>query len=205
MDANNSATTRNILAGLVIGLLLVWVAYFAWTTASVEPATNTDTDDEAVVTPPDDADNTPPEDDLPEGWALKTDTATGVSYAYPTRLGTSYVTTVDWPPAIQVIDQTYACVPGGVETETAGKTAEETINGKKYCVTKESEGAAGSVYTNYAYAFASGAKTVILTFSLKTPQCANYDDPQKTTCTNEQKDFNVNELVDSIAKTVKGV
>src|SRR5690242_10590174 len=34
-----------------------------------------------------------------------TDTATGVSYQYPETISMQYVSLVDWPPAVQVLDE----------------------------------------------------------------------------------------------------
>jgi hypothetical protein len=65
-----------------------------------------------------------------------------------------------------------------------------------------SEGAAGSVYTTYAYKLYMEKKNVTLSFVIRTPQCANYDDPNKTNCEKEKKEFNVDEMVDKIFETV---
>jgi len=125
------------------------------------------------------------------------------SFKYPESLGTNYVNTVDWPPVINAEDQAYSCTEGGTSANArAGQTSKEIINGKEYCVTRESEGAAGSVYTNYAYAFANGDQTLIATFSLRAPQCMNYDDPKQTECLNEEASFNISPTVDAIAKTI---
>ncbi len=126
-----------------------------------------------------------------------------VSFSYPASLSTSYISTVDWPPMVSVLDEDFSCVEGGEETDSAGVTSKKTINGKEYCVTKESEGAAGNTYTNYAYAFWKEDKTVILTFSLRQPRCENYPEPQSTACSNEQENFDLNGVVDRIATSLQ--
>lgn len=122
-----------------------------------------------------------------------------VNFRYPTSLSTSYVAAVDWPPTAQVIDEEFSCTEAGEPTERAGKTSQETINGREYCITEVSEGAAGSIYKEYAYAFPRGEQTVVLTFSLRLPQCVNYSGPESTVCTQEQNSLNLNNLVDRIA------
>lgn len=124
------------------------------------------------------------------------------NFSYPTSLSTSYITTVDWPPTIDVLDEDFSCIEAGQETERAGITSKETINGKEYCVTKESEGAAGNTYTKYVYAFWKEDRMVIITFSLRRPQCANYPAPQSTVCSDEQESFDLNSVIDKIATSV---
>jgi hypothetical protein len=146
------------------------------------------------------------------GWLTSTDAKTGLSFQYPSTLGTQYISLTDWPPKIQVLNTAYVCTAGGSEIMPAGQTAEQTINGRKYCVTKESEGAAGSIYTMYAYATpidlqnlpqTGNGNTIIFTFSLRFVQCANYDEPNRTACENERASFTVDNTVDQIVKTLK--
>lgn len=137
-------------------------------------------------------------------WLNYSNSGNGVGYQYPANISSDYVTTVDWPPAAQVVKSTiFTCTQAGSATAQAGKTEMRTVNGHPYCVTEVTEGAAGSVYTQYAYASKrAGGNTVILTFSLRRVQCGNYDDPQKSACTTAQANFNTDTLMDSIFQTV---
>lgn len=130
-------------------------------------------------------------------------TEDGVSFSYPTKIWTSYVSTVDWPPAVEVTDGPFTCTEAGQENGRAGVTEKKTIEGKEFCVTHVNEGAAGSVYTQYAYATELNSKVVTLTFSLRRPQCANYDEPTKSTCESEQSAFDVDGMMGEIAQTLK--
>jgi hypothetical protein len=141
--------------------------------------------------------------DAHPGMKSYSDAASGVTYWYPEDLGTKYISKVDWPPAVQVMSGPFVCTEAGNETQPAGKTEQKTVMGRSYCVTIEGEGAAGSVYNQYAYAFSKNDKTVILTFSLRFVQCANYDAPQSTECTAERNSFDPDNLIDGIAQTVK--
>lgn len=149
-----------------------------------------------------------PPTDPTASWQTFSDNASGVSFRYPQTLGTAYVSTVDWPPIASIIDQPFTCTQAGSEIAPAGQTKQQTINNRAYCVTKESQGAAGSIYTQYAYAFAGDSvgqanKTVIFTFSLRFVQCANYDDPQKIACQNEQASFSPDNTMDEIAGSLR--
>lgn len=145
------------------------------------------------------------------GWKTITDQKFGISFLYPEQLAAQYIHTVDWPPQIQVLNMPFACNEGGSEIMQAGQTLKQVINNHTYCVTKESEGAAGSIYTMYAYAFPVDLvnsiqeknKTIIFTFSLRAVQCDNYDDPQKTACKNERTTFDINNIADKIAESMR--
>lgn len=131
---------------------------------------------------------------VPATWSTTTDPKTGLSFTYPPELGTNYIRAQDWPPQIEILNEPFSCPGAGGGTVIAGRT---------YCITKVSEGAAGSIYNQYAYAFAKGNQTIIMTFTLQYPQCANYDDPKKTECQNEEDKFDVNSLLNQIAGSVK--
>lgn len=138
-----------------------------------------------------------------ENWKTATDQQSGLSFKYPEKLSTTYITTVDWPAELQMHTEPFACTEAGEETARAGKTEKRMVDNRTYCVTVESEGAAGSIYNQYAYAFAHDNQTAILTFTLRAPQCANYDDPQKTACEQERSTFDLDSVVDKMAQTLK--
>lgn len=130
----------------------------------------------------------------------------GYNFKYPEKLDTEYVKAVDWPLVLNVDNKTFSCTEGGTSpNDRSGKTSKEIIDGREFCVTRESEGAAGSIYTNYAYAFAYENKTMIATFSLRAPQCMNYDDPKQTECANEEASFNISPLIARIVSTIQPV
>jgi len=140
----------------------------------------------------------------------KSATRNGITFQYPETLLTEYIHTVDWPPQVQVLNEPFTCTEAGEEIDRAGQTLKRMVDDRTYCVTKESEGAAGSVYTNYTYAFplySTGStqadrKTIIFTFSLQAVQCANYDDPQKTACENERSTFDLDSSVGRMARSI---
>jgi hypothetical protein len=116
------------------------------------------------------------------------------------------VLAVDWPPQITIVDQEYSCLEAGSPTDRAGQTRKEQgPSGKEYCVSQVSEGAAGSTYTQYAYGFPFENKTAIFTFTIRTPQCLNYDEPNASGCVAEQKEFKPVNQVDRMAATLKSL
>lgn len=119
-------------------------------------------------------------------WKTYTDGT--LSFRYPESLGLTYVHAQEWPPKITV---------GEAPAECAGQIE---VNSHTYCRTVTTEGAAGSIYADYTYRSSEG---LTLAFTTRTPQCANYDEPQKATCEQEQASFNPEELADHILQTVE--
>ncbi|MDD2646950.1 MAG: hypothetical protein PHV78_03455 [Patescibacteria group bacterium] len=145
----------------------------------------------------------PDENNPDDLWKTTTDSATGITFKYPEALLTQYIGVVDWPPKIQVVNESFSCTEAGNEIMSGGLTQKRIVDNRTYCVTKESGAAAGTTYTNYAYAFAHNKQTIILTFSLRAPNCDNYEDPQKTACKNEQQAFDLDSLIDRIALSME--
>lgn len=129
-------------------------------------------------------------------------TSGGMTFSYPADLGTSYISPVDWPPTFTLHPESYACVDAGSEIETAGRSEEISVGGHVYCRTIETEGAAGSTYRQYAYVAARGSGTAIMTFTLRSVQCGNYDEPNKSACEAEQNSFSVDTLADTMFMTL---
>lgn len=140
---------------------------------------------------------------IPENWRTKLDIENNLSFRYPENLGTTYVTLVDWPPLAFVQDSPYSCVNAGEAIERAGKTEERNIDGRIYCVTEKEEGAAGSIYTSYAYNSVVNGKNLIFTFTIRKPQCMNYDEPNQSACIQEQQSVNFDRLADQMMQSVK--
>lgn len=111
---------------------------------------------------------------------------------------TTYTTAVDWPPITRIVKEAYTCTEAGDVSARAGKTERRTIEGAEWCRTSISEGAAGSVYTQYAYATRQEDATRILTFSLRQVQCAHYDEPERLVCEAERAAFDPDTIISSM-------
>ncbi|MFA6536805.1 MAG: hypothetical protein WCT18_00205 [Patescibacteria group bacterium] len=139
-------------------------------------------------------------------WKTFTDTTRFyVSYQYPEDFNTTYIHPAInfWPPAVSVEEKKMNCFVEGSEVSADGKTSKIKINNREFCVTEKSEGAAGSVFTDYVYSFQKENKMITLYFTIQKVQCVNYDEPQKSDCEKEQKAFDLNLLVEKISETIK--
>lgn len=181
----NNKTILGVVILFVVGLA---VGYYL----SIEQR------DETTDTPVDSVTESPDEN---TSW--NTSDKGGVTFQYPSDLNTKYIQAFDWPPQAQVLNQPFNCTEAGTETDRTGKTEQRTIGGQTFCITEKSEGAAGSVYSQFAYAFSKNEKTVILTFSIRAPQCANYGEPQKTECDNERSSIDLDDIVGRISQTLR--
>lgn len=117
----------------------------------------------------------------------------------PAMPDSPYVSAADWPPQLREIGESFTCAESGLPVERAGGTEERKINGRIYCVTEVTEGTAGSVYTQYAYAFEKGESTAILTYSIRFVQCGNFDESERTDCEREQEAFDPDRIADAYA------
>lgn len=136
-------------------------------------------------------------------WLNFIDSKDKINFRYPQDLMTSYISLVDWPPQVQILDEQYTCNEAGQATDRAGKTEKRMVDNKEYCVTTVSEGAAGSVYNQYAYKTVKDDKTIVLTFTLRFVQCMNYDQPQQDECLNERQSFDMGSTIDRIVQTLE--
>ncbi len=77
------------------------------------------------------------------------------------------------------------------------RISKREISGRKYCIGASSEGAAGSVYTQYAYTTVIGDNVYSVRFVARYPNCDNYPDNERAQCKTERETFNLDNLVDS--------
>jgi len=129
----------------------------------------------------------------------------GIQFQYPNPLPTTYVTAPQWPPVVEMTAGEFVCTEGET-VELSGVPApqkQQMIGDREYCVVATSEGAAGSVFTTYRYTTQQGDFLPQVTFTLRTPQCLNYDEPQQNACTSEQAGFDADGLVDRIVSSIK--
>ena len=116
-------------------------------------------------------------------------------------MGLNYVRFDYWPPRVSILGSSYTCE----ETEfvVSGSIYEKEIQGRTYCIETWIEGAAGSTYTDYAYTVALDDMTIAkIAFTVRMPQCLNYDSPKSEDCTLEEKEFSMDRVVDTIVESL---
>lgn len=136
-------------------------------------------------------------------WATYYLAGQNIQFKYPTDLQVEYITPQDWPPQITVKTGQFICNAQDGSASLPTRTLKKIYNNNTYCIEAMSEGAAGSVYTTYTYTTQKDSKLISVKFTLRFPQCLNYDDPKKTACQNERTTFDLDSLVDQIINTIK--
>lgn len=136
-------------------------------------------------------------------WKAVGDPDQGIIFQYPERLDTKYIAPTEWPPKIKVEEKNYTCIENPAALILPGETRQVTIDGRLYCAHTETGVAAGSTYRTFTYTTEKDGKLLTLTFTLRAPQCANYDDPSRTECEAEEARFDVDLLADSILQKVE--
>lgn len=126
-----------------------------------------------------------------------------MTFQYPKEILAEYISEAQWPPKLIIKDKSFVCNPSGNEIQQSGRSELRLVDDRSYCVTKESEGAAGSVYTSYTYEFPQNNQTGVLAFTLRFVQCQNYDEPKASECENERLAFDIDGIIDRIVQSIK--
>lgn len=142
-----------------------------------------------------------PDISIPLEWTVGA--GGSVTFRYPESFATEYVEAYDWPPKFAIQNTPLSCAAAGAPEKRAGRTEPRLIGGRRFCVTDIAGAAAGSRYDQYAYAFEADARTVYMTFTIRSPNCGNYDEPQRSACEREQQSFDIDDIVGRIAASVR--
>ena len=143
-----------------------------------------------------------PEGDGTDLWKTLIDKKQGIEFKYPEKLLANYISTVDWPPIVTITPGSFSCVETMGTSSLPSRTLKRTVDNRVYCLEAMSEGAAGSTYTDYVYTTQKDDKIITVKFTLRYPQCDNYDDPAKTNCKNERESFDLDGLIDRIVGSI---
>lgn len=136
-------------------------------------------------------------------WLTFEDKEQNISFPYPESFTTSYMSLVTWPPKVSVSDMAYNCPVTEATSSLPDRTTERKVDNRTYCVTATSEGAVGSVFTDYTYSTVRDGKLINISFALRYPQCYNYDDSEKSACEGERETFDLDSIIDKIAQNVR--
>ena len=104
-------------------------------------------------------------------------------------LDTEYIGSQDWkviiideeekyPPKFKITEGQIDCQIISSENALPSRTAKRKIDGRIYCIESVSEGAAGTVYTQYTYYTIKNGSLIMVSCVIRYPQCMNYSEPQ---------------------------
>lgn len=102
----------------------------------------------------------------------------------------------------RVLDGQLVCRETAVDDNPNYSVSRITSDRAQYCLETASEGAAGSVYTEYSFYTLFSGDLIVIKFTAQYPQCYNYDDPEKTDCLAERESFSPQDIADEILATL---
>lgn len=101
-------------------------------------------------------------------------------------------------PGLSIVNGEIECEEtNNLDSSLAPRTIKKVIQGHKYCIQASSEGAAGSVYTEYAYTTVKGDSVYLVQFVAHDVNCGNYPEEERVKCEIERETFNLDILVDN--------
>ncbi len=118
-----------------------------------------------------------------------------------------YISSQEWKTRIISLDDKYppkfSIVNGEIDCEVRddifNKTKKKVIDKQVYCIEESSEGAAGSIYTEYAYSTIKEDFLITVSFVARYAQCSNYPELQKSECKNEREVFSFDSIADKVS------
>jgi len=190
-----------ILSGIIILFLLGGLWFFIWLTALSQPTVTQSkgilcTDEVKFC-----ADGSSVKRGAPNCEFAKCPEL--IAAYYPENLSAAYISPVEWPPKISLSPGIFSCAETPAESSLPSRTLKRLVDNRLYCVEAVSEGAAGSVYTDYIYTTQKNDQLLSLKFVLRYPQCNNYEDPNKTNCQTEREAFDLDGVIDRIATGIQ--
>jgi hypothetical protein len=128
-------------------------------------------------------------------------------------LNTKYIGSQDWkviivneeekfPLKFKITEGQIDCKIRSSESGLLSKTVKRKIDGQIYCIESLSEGAAGTIYTQYTYSTIKSGSLIIVSCVIRYPQCINYSEPQRTECANEHETFDLDKIIGHIIKNL---
>ncbi|MDD3032904.1 MAG: hypothetical protein PHX52_02585 [Candidatus Pacebacteria bacterium] len=119
-------------------------------------------------------------------------------------LDTKYISGATWPPEITISEASeLVCNETASESSVSKRVYKQVVNNQEYCITASSEGAAGSVYTEYSYSTIKFSKLITLDFTLRFVNCYNYDGEDQAACIAERESFDVTNNIDEIISSLE--
>jgi len=128
-------------------------------------------------------------------------------------LNTEYIGSQDWkvkivneeekyPPKFKITEGQIDCKKTSSESGLLFRTVKRKIDGRIYCIESLSEGAAGTIYTQYTYSTIKSGSLIMVSCVIRYPQCINYSEPYRTECANERERFDLNKIIGHIVKNL---
>jgi hypothetical protein len=141
---------------------------------------------------------------------VEREVAGDISYTIP-AVTANYMTFSNWQVNViddkeilleRVLDDQLVCVETESTSSLSSRVSRIYTSSAEYCLEANSEGAAGSVYTDYSYYTLFDDNLVLIQFTVQYPQCVNYDGNEQEECATERENFNLDDIVDEVRSSI---
>jgi len=134
-------------------------------------------------------------------------------YAIQVDFNSEYIGSQNWkiniinneekyPPKFKITEGQIDCTITSTESALLHRTEKRKIDGQIYCIESSSEGAAGTIYAQYAYFTIKNGCLIMVSCVIRYPQCMNYDEPHRAECENERETFDLDKIIGHIVKNI---
>lgn len=126
-----------------------------------------------------------------------------LSFVVPDTSTWQYSSFQDWHFTAKKVDSEFVLMCEETDQKSSLPFRRKMINisNRDYCVEAMSEGAAGSVYTEYLYSTLINDSLVNVEVTVRDVNCSNYDEDQILECQKEREEFNLDIIIDSSIKS----
>ena len=107
-----------------------------------------------------------------------------------------------YPPKFRITEGQIDCTITSSDSVLLHRTEKRRIDGRIYCIESSSEGAAGTIYTQYAYFTIKNDCLIIVSCVIRYPQCMNYGEPHRAECENECETFDLDKIIVHIVRNL---
>ena len=107
-----------------------------------------------------------------------------------------------YPTKFKITQGQIDCKETSSDSGLPTRTIKKSIDGRVYCIESASEGAVGSIYTQYAYSTIEKGSLITVNCVIRYPQCINYSEPHRTECANERERFDLDKIIGYIVKNL---
>jgi hypothetical protein len=131
-----------------------------------------------------------------DGWDTYTDSVANITFQYPAKLNSSYIS-LQQKPSVIITPQGNSIINADgcylSSNPTAKNYSQITYGNMHFCVSSTNEGAAGTFYNTYYYTTLKNGDYYTLEFVISEVDCGVYGgagDPKYQACTNDDNNYN---------------
>jgi len=108
----------------------------------------------------------------------------------------------EYPSGIKITEGQIGYKETSSESGLLSRIVKRSIEGRFYCIELVSDGAAGTIYTQYIYSTLKKDNLITVSCVIQYPQCMNYSEPHRTECVKECESFDLDRIISNIVENL---